>query len=100
MKRTLLLLLFVGIILATSSCNQIVKVEVMIPQQLIPYCDWLLCFPGLQSPPETPHQIEILIGIGYGFVATSQELIYIPLHWRNTHFLSFSVESLSSYKIT
>jgi len=63
MKRILLLLLLVSIILTSSSCNQILKVEIMIPLKLIPYYDWLLCFPGFQSTPEVPHPIENLIGI-------------------------------------
>ena len=64
MKRILLLLLLVSIILITSSCNQILKVEIMIPSKLIPYYDWLLYFPGLHPTPEAPHPIETLIGIG------------------------------------
>jgi len=53
----------VSITLTSSSCNQILKVEIVIPPKLIPYYDWLLSFPGLLTPSEDPHPIETLIGI-------------------------------------
>ena len=65
MKRTLLLLLFISIALAASSCDQIVKVEIVIPGKLIPYYDWLLCFPGFKTLPEAPQPIDNQIGIAY-----------------------------------
>ena len=63
MKHTLLLLLLISILLVTSSCDQIIKVEIAIPQQLVPYYEWLLYFPGLQTPPEDPHPTETRISI-------------------------------------
>jgi len=64
MKEIILLLLLIGIILMTSSCDQIIMVEIVIPRQLIPYYEWLLCFPGLQPFPKDLEPKNIHIGMG------------------------------------
>jgi len=79
MIRFLLIILFISFALITSSCNQILKVDIVIPRELIPYYEWLLSFPVLVPPSEAPHPIEILISLGYGVEASSQELVFIPL---------------------
>jgi len=80
MMRLLLFILLISIALFTSSCNQILKVDIVIPRELIPYYEWLLSFPGLHPPSEAPHPIEILISMSYGVEVSSQELVFIPFH--------------------
>ena len=63
MKRIVLLLLLIAIVLVITSCNQVVKVEIMIPPKLIPYYEWLLSFPGIQTTPDDPQPLEIFIGM-------------------------------------
>jgi hypothetical protein len=64
MYQLLLHLLLVIMLLAGVSGDQIVKVEIVIPPQFVPYYNWLLSFPGLPSLPKAPQRIAIPIEIG------------------------------------
>jgi len=71
MKHFLLFVLLVSIALFTSSCNHILKIEITIPLQLVPYYEWLLSFPGLGTQPEVHPPIEIFISANYGFATNN-----------------------------
>ena len=74
MKRIVLLLLLIVIVLVISSCNQVVKVEIMIPPNLIPFYEWLLSFPFYRIPPSAPQPFEIYIGMDH---EKSWTIIYV-----------------------
>lgn len=53
MKRMLLILLLFTLALVTS-CDRVLRVDIVLPVELLPYFEWLLKFPGWNRAPLAP----------------------------------------------
>ena len=52
MKSVLLLLIILCIVLGITLPGKVIQIQVVIPPRLLPYYQWLISFPGLNSNPE------------------------------------------------
>jgi hypothetical protein len=79
MKRLILLLLLIMVALTASGCNKVVQITIVIPPTLVPYYQWLVEFPGWQSPilvPSTPTPTGVQ---GYQTVTPRNQFVAKPI---------------------
>jgi hypothetical protein len=59
MKKTILVMVLAGLMM-TTGCNQILQISIVLPSFLEAYYEWLITFPGMQTPePVEPAPTEI-----------------------------------------
>ena len=63
MKRMLLILsiLFFVILLIIAYSDQVIRITIVLPNELVPYYEWLIDFPGWRPAPPEPAPKGILI---------------------------------------
>ena len=79
MTRFLLLLIIICLTVYQISPDQILKIEIVIPGELIPYFEWLISFPGIApQQEENPIPVEVFLHREDGVEGGSQRLISPP----------------------
>jgi len=55
-KYILLIILVISILIGISLMDSVIVVQLVIPNELLPYYEWLISFPGIKPLPEPPTQ--------------------------------------------
>lgn len=61
MKHLLLIVLIITLLMGIGIClrDKVIVVQLVIPEELLPYYQWLISFPGMIYPSEPPAPDQI-----------------------------------------
>ena len=83
MKLLILLVVLLALLLMfVENEHTTIQVVIIIPIELVPYYEWLLSYPGWQTPQDEPSR-EQPINIGYKSVTQQNEVITRASSHRN-----------------